>query len=127
MKEQNMNQFERGHASLADRANRRERIRDLNDHLRRTGRGGMVLLSYGVAALSVPVVKRLFDRIADFEDFGPDNDPHGEHDNGAIDFEGTSFLWKIDYLDRSRTQASRDPADPRTTVRVLTVMLSEEY
>jgi hypothetical protein len=127
MKEQNTNIFGRGLASVADHRDHKERIRELNDHLRRTGRGGMVLLSCGVAALSVPTVKRLFDRIADFEDFGPDNDPHGEHDSGAVDFEGASFLWKIDYLDRARVAASPDPADPRVTVRVLTVMLAEEY
>jgi hypothetical protein len=36
-------------------------------------------------------------------------------------------LWKIDYYDRSRRYHSPDPADPKLTVRVLTVMRADEY
>ena len=35
-------------------ATRAARIRELNDQLRRTGRGGMVLMSNGIDAISVP-------------------------------------------------------------------------
>lgn len=41
--------------------------------------------------------------------------------------DGIRILWKIDYYDRDRQFHSPDPADPKVTVRVLTVMRSDEY
>ena len=86
MKEQNTNSVPIGEPALLGLASpsalRTDRIRELNDYLRRTGRGGMVLLSCGVAAMDVPTVRHLFDRIADFEDFSADDDPHGRRAAG---------------------------------------------
>jgi hypothetical protein len=36
-------------------------------------------------------------------------------------------MWKIDYYDRNFECRSLDPADPRLTRRVMTIMLSSEY
>jgi Protein of unknown function (DUF3768) len=106
---------------------RAARIRDLNDRLRTTGRGGMVVLTNGIGALGLAAVNRIFAAVATFTDFSPDNDPWGEHDCGLVSVAGKEVIWKIDYLDRSRRYHSPDPADPKLTVRVLTVMLAEEY
>ena len=62
-----------------------------------------------------------------FNDFDQDNDPYGEHDFGRIEIEGQVFFWKIDYYDQSMQSASEDPSDPHKTMRVLTLMLAEEY
>jgi hypothetical protein len=64
--------------------------------------------------------------IRDQDDFNPANNPHRERDMGAFDVEGTHCLWKIDYYDASLTAGAADPADPDTTVRVLTIMCVNE-
>jgi hypothetical protein len=103
------------------------RIRSLNDRLRMTGRGGMILMTDGIAALGRQAVERVFDAVRRFDRFDEGNDPHGEHDFGGLEVDGRSVFWKIDYYDRSRQVGSPDPADEKVTVRVLTVMLAEEY
>ena len=103
------------------------RIRELNDRLRMEGQGGMVVMTNGIAALGLPTVNAIFKAIAGFSAFFGDNDPHGEHDCAVMEAEGHPIIWKIDYYDRSRTYHSPDAANPKLTVRVLTVMLAEEY
>ena len=99
----------------------------LNDELRRTGRGGRVMMTAGVAALPEAERLALLEQVRTFAAFSPDNDPHGEHDFGAFAVGDVRCLWKIDCYDCDLRFASPDPADPRVTVRVLTVMLAEEY
>lgn len=65
--------------------------------------------------------------IRDFDAFDEGNDPHGERDFGRFEFEGTACLWKIDYYDLELKYGSEDPADPRKTRRMLTVMTAAEY
>jgi Protein of unknown function (DUF3768) len=111
-------------SSAADRITR---IRQLNDRLRREGRGGLIHMTNGVAALGLPTVDVIFACIADFIGFTPDNDPWDEHDCAVMTILDHRIIWKIDYYDRTRTYHSPDPADPKVTVRVMTVMLADEY
>jgi hypothetical protein len=104
-----------------------DRIRTLNDQLRRHLMGGRAVLTPGIAALGSEAVQRLVQTIAVFDDFCTANDPHGEHDFGAFEFDGTPVLFKIDYLDKDLNYHSPDPADPAVTERVITLMLAEEY
>ena len=104
----------------------RQRIRELNDQLRTTGRGGMVLVTNGIAMLGTEA-RPILDGIQGFADFNPDNDPWSEHDCASLEVNGHRVIWKIDAFDRRREFASPDPADPKVTVRVLTVMLASEY
>ncbi len=85
------------------------------------------MLTAGVAAL--PEVERdaLIAAVRTFDTFDPDNDPYGEHDFGAVEVEDVRCFWKIDAYDRDLRFGSTDPADPAVTVRVLTIMLAEEY
>ncbi len=92
------------------------KIRELNDFFRRNlfavGKYCDVILTAGVSALSNSARFSLLDEVRCFEDFNEDNDPHGEHDFGRIDFKGESHLFKID-----------DYAGHR----VLTIMRADEY
>ena len=66
-------------------------------------------------------------RIADFNQFDEDNDPHGEHDFVSVEVCGRKVFAKLDYYHPDMEQGSEDPSDPTRTVRVMTVMLAEEY
>ena len=104
-----------------------EKIRELNDAFRTTMTGGRVMMTAGVDALSNVHKTLLIERVRTFDSFSADNDPHGEHDFGSIDFLGRKFFFKIDYFDATMQFGSEDPADPSKTTRVLTIMLAEEY
>ncbi|WP_413207497.1 DUF3768 domain-containing protein [Rhodospirillum sp. A1_3_36] len=108
-------------------AERRLRIRTLNDAFRTTFIGGQVMLTQGIQALGSRVVYDLIQAIQSYDDFTKDNDPHGEHDFGAFTAEGRKIFWKIDCYDEAMTVGSDDPTDPTKTTRVLTIMLAEEY
>jgi hypothetical protein len=105
---------------------RRQRIRDLNDQLRQ-GIGGRIMLTSGVHARGAAFVAEALRAVAAFDAFTPDNDPYGEHDFGAFTVQDARLFFKLDAYDRELTFASPDPADPEVTVRVLTIMLAEEY
>jgi hypothetical protein len=104
-----------------------DRIRLLNDELRQYLLGGGAVMTPGIAALGQEAIQRLIQTIATFDDFCAANDPHGEHDFGSFEFEGTPVMFKIDYFDRDLRFHSPDPADPGVTERVITLMLAKEY
>jgi uncharacterized protein DUF3768 len=104
-----------------------QRIRALNDELRKTLTGGLAVITPGVAALGQEAVERLLKTIAVFDDFCHTNDPHEEHDFGSFQAEGETIFFKIDYLDSTLQYHSPDPADPSVTERVITIMLASEY
>jgi hypothetical protein len=113
--------------TIANDTPRGEAIARLNDQLRKTMRGGHIMLTRGVRALPGFSASELARALAAYDTFDVDNDPHGERDFGDIELSGATLLWKIDYYDQRLQYASPDPADPRQTVRVLTVMLESEY
>lgn len=88
---------------------------------------GKFSMTLRVAAMEEESLKRLILLVRDFDNFTPENDPHGEHDFGAIEFEGETYFWKIDYYDLEYEFGSEDPANPDITRRVLMLMLASEY
>lgn len=102
-------------------------IADLNDLLRTTFMTGRVVMTEGIRALPAAVREEVITRVRTFEAFTPDNDPYGERDFGSLEIEGVRVFWKIDYYDPALTGGSPDPADPKATARVLTIMRAEEY
>jgi hypothetical protein len=104
-----------------------QRIRALNDAFRTSLSGGRVMMTAGIDALDGDVKAMIIRKVATFSDFNADNDPHGEHDFGAIEVAGLKVFWKIDAYDLTMTYGSEDPANPDVTTRVMTIMLGDEY
>jgi hypothetical protein len=104
-------------------------VRDLNDAFRRSGGlGGRVLFTAGVSDRGVAFSHLALGLVRLFDKFDADNDPHGEHDFGAVELHGRKLFWKIDYYAKDDMDfGSPDPADPTVTTRVLTIMLADEY
>jgi hypothetical protein len=104
-----------------------ERIRALNDELRRSLPNGHAVMTAGIAALGPEAVARIVKTIAVYDDFCHANDPYEEHDFGSFEADGHLIFFKIDYYDKALTAHSPDPSDPSVTERVITIMLAEEY
>lgn len=103
-------------------------IAQLNDQFRRGDRTlGEYNSTASVASLPPDQLAALTRAIAAFDNFTKDNDPYGEHDLGIVELNGDRYMWKIDYYDINFQYRSHDPADPRLTKRVMTIMLSSEY
>ena len=102
-------------------------IAALNDQFRKNFTKGNVFLTCGVDALEDSVKYELCRQVQKFNNFTENNDPYGEHDFGAIDLEGHKFFWKIDCYDLKMEYGSENPADPKITRRVLTIMFADEY
>ena len=103
------------------------RIRVLNDNFRSTFVGGRVVMTQGVNELPIDTKARLLLAVQRFNEFSPDNDPHGEHDFGSFEIDGERYFFKLDYYALDMDGGSEDPADPEKTARVLTIMRADEY
>ena len=104
-----------------------ERIRALNDELRKTGAGGQTFLTRSLIEKGADFIAKATAAVRSFDAFTDDNDPWQEHDCATLDVDGESVMFKIDYYDENMEYGSPDPADPKVTRRVLTLMLAEEY
>lgn len=111
-----------------DSAFRKKRIRRLNDALR-AGRctHATIVMTAGVQARGEAFLTTVSGMVAGFDTFTEDNDPHEEHDFGALCHDGDKLFWKIDYFDLPMQGQSPDPANEAVTHRVLTIMLASEY
>ena len=102
-------------------------IKTLNDKFRKTLLGGKVMLTRGIYSKGQACINVILDSVKTFNNFNENNDPYNEHDYGSFLYDGQKIMWKIDYYDRDLRYCSDDPADITKTIRVMTVMLAEEY
>ena len=67
--------------------------------------------------------------VGHFETFGPENDPEGWHDFGAVTIRGETVFWKIDLYeaDSDLRYGAETPDNPETTTRVLTIMMASDW
>ena len=103
------------------------KIAALNDALRQHGTGGKIMLTPGIRSLGQKAVNEITAKIRSFDTFTEDNDPYGERDFGSIKVGCNKVFFKIEYYDRNMQYASPDPADSSVTVRVMTIMMADEY
>ncbi len=116
---------------------RTKKIAELNDEVRQRcliwGPGHQkvpcqIIMTRGIAGLGPKAQYAILKLVRDYDEFTEDNDPHGERDFGTFTSEGEKIIWKIDYYDKHNTaRASQDPTDLERTIRVLTIMLADEY
>jgi Protein of unknown function (DUF3768) len=71
-----------------------ERIRALNDELRRNLPNGHAVMTAGIAALGAEAVARIVKTIAVYDDFCHANDPYEEHDFGSFKADGQRIFSK---------------------------------
>lgn len=108
--------------------NNTQRIAELNDLCRKAlGVGGRFYQTQGILSLSYEDQSAIREKVEKFTEFTADNDPYQEHDFGCVEHKGEKIFWKIDYYAPDMESGSEDPSDPSQTVRVLTLMLAEEY
>jgi hypothetical protein len=103
------------------------RIRTLNDAFRQSFIGGRVMLTQGVMGLGKIVQAEVLAKVQSFCAFNDGNDPYREYDFGCIEHGGETVFFKIDYYDLKLEHGSPDPANPKVTTRVLTIMLAHEW
>lgn len=104
------------------------RIRHLNDLFRCHGLGqGSILVTHGVNSVDDEFAPKAMAAVRAFDQFNEDNDPHGEHDFGALEVEGEKLFFKIDYYDLKMKMHSPNAANAAVTHRVLTIMHRSEY
>ena len=96
-------------------------IAELNDAFRRTTR--RIVITPGVGEFDDLLA--LIMAVRTFDDFNEDNDPHLEHDFGALDWHDERTYWKIEYFNKELT-AWEDPLSPECE-RIMTVGLLSEY
>jgi hypothetical protein len=101
------------------------KLRDLNDRLRLTGEGGEIVISPGIQAKGEAFVDQAMAALKAL-DFGSDELRTNERYFAVIHGLDHTLLFKIDYLDPTRTYEAADPADPANCLRVLTLMLDRE-
>ena len=108
---------------------RSARIAELNDTFRKklpSGQG-RVYVTAGVRGEGGAFIAKALAKVVAFDNFGEDNDPYGERDFGAFELDDHKLYWTIDYYDLKGEFGSEDPSKPTKTLRVLTIMLREEY
>ena len=109
-----------------------EQIAELNDLLRTDPQkipawNRRIVRTCGVDSLSEEDLRIVMGKVRNYKDFSEENDPYQEHDFGSFSHKDTKYFWKIDYYAPDMMHGSENPADLSQTVRVLTIMLANEY
>lgn len=88
-----------------------------------------ILSTPGIQALGSLAVQEVLHQALVFPDesFRESFEPHGDRDFIVVNHQGLKVWAKIDTFDLTMEWMSPDPADDEVTVRVLSLMLPDEY
>ena len=94
-----------------------ERLRTLNDDLRKTGKAARPTSPAAFSRRAPAFVAKACAAVRAFASFTDDNDPWQEHDCATLQVDGETVIFKIDYYDLDMKYLSADarPADPPLT------------
>jgi hypothetical protein len=101
-----------------------ERIRALDDQLRKNPTADVAIMTPGIAALGQEAADRIMKTITAMADICHDYEPDEDQHIGSFPSEGRLISFKIDHYERPARSPERDGQSDR--VRVITVMLAEE-
>ena len=108
-----------------------QKIAHLNDMFRKNlpfySLMGQVVTTSSISLLPQNDKNRIYKRVMEYKDFNEKVDPHGERDFGTFKQNADTIFWKIDYYDKNMKYGSENPADTKTTKRILTIMYDYEY
>lgn len=110
-----------------ENADRLRRAAKLNDEFRAAPSGRRLVMTAGIACLDRKTRLRVIEAVQNYSSFTLENDPLGERNLGFFRLGDQGFFWRIDYYDPTYRRHSDDPSDPTLTIRVMTLMLAEEY
>ena len=65
----------------------------INDQARTTLTNCRPIITRGIDLLGEETVDRILNLVKSSDDFSERNDPFGEHDFGAIEYEGNTVFW----------------------------------
>lgn len=88
---------------------------------------GKLVMTCGVSDQGPAFHLVLLERVAQFDTFTVDNDPHGWHEFGEVEVNGECVWFKIDLYDEDYRMGSEVPHEPDRTRRVMTLLFPSEY
>ena len=100
-----------------------QKIRILNDGLRKEPDEKNVFISLEVARLGEIKLKELFAKLKSYTNFSKELDPDRDHSSGVINLDKHKIDWNISYWDLDEEDDSPDPSDPAVTTRVLNLFI----
>lgn len=65
--------------------------------------------------------------IGEIEEFAAENDPARFHEFGAVEIDGETVWFKVDYFDKTYEWGAEDPSDLQNTCRVMTIMFPSDW
>jgi hypothetical protein len=105
---------------------RKAQVRQFNDSFRAAITNDGIMLSEGVKELPIDVRAMAIRKVATFDAFSADNDPHGEHDFGGFDLAGKRFFWQLTRDNKLKPELRDDMGDATGTGQILAIRLSGE-